>query len=49
VLSGRPARAQHVLQVEMPEKRELEDLYTPKASEMLAELRAQIQIAQRRD
>jgi len=49
VLSGRPARAQHVLQVEMPEKRDLEDLYTPKASEMLAELRAQIQIAQRRD
>jgi len=48
VLSGRPAHAQYVLQVDMPEKRTLEDLYTPKASEMLAELRSQIQIAQGR-
>jgi len=46
VLSGRPASAQHVLKVDMPSKRTLEDLYTPKATSMLAELRAQIQIAQ---
>lgn len=46
VLSGRPAHAQHVLKVDMPAKRTLEDLYTAKATEMLAELRQQIQIAQ---
>ena len=46
VLSGRPAHAQHVLKVEMPAVRTLEDLYTPKATEMLAELRGQIQVAQ---
>lgn len=46
VLSGRPAHAQHVLKVDMPAKRTLEDLYSPRATEMLAELRKQIQIAQ---
>lgn len=46
VLSGRPAHAQHVLDVDIPGKRTLEDLYTQKATEMLAELRQQIQIAQ---
>ncbi len=46
VLSGRPAHAQHVLKVDMPAKRTLEDLYSPKATEMLAELRKQIQVAQ---
>ena len=46
VLSGRPARAQYVLDVEMPAKRTLEDLYTPDATKMLAELRKQIQVAQ---
>lgn len=49
VLSGRPATAQYVLNVEMPEKRSLDDLYTPKAAEMLATLRHQIQIAQGRE
>lgn len=46
VLSGRPARAQYVLDVDMPAKRTLEDLYSTKATEMLAILRHQIQIAQ---
>ncbi|MBX2840109.1 MAG: ABC transporter ATP-binding protein [Gammaproteobacteria bacterium] len=46
VLSGRPAHAQYVLPVEMPDERSLEDLYTPEASDMLAILRQQIQIAQ---
>ena len=48
VLSGRPAHAQYVLEVDIPGKRTLEDLYTPKAVEMLAELRRQIQLAQGR-
>lgn len=46
VLSGRPAHAQYVLDVDLPDKRTLEDLYTSKATEMLAVLRQQIQIAQ---
>ncbi|MFK8078427.1 MAG: ABC transporter ATP-binding protein [Granulosicoccus sp.] len=49
VMSGRPAHAQHILKVDLPAKRSLEDLYTPEASNMLAELRAQIRIAQQRD
>lgn len=48
VLSGRPAHAQYVLDVDIPAKRSLDDLYTPKAAEMLATLREQIQIAQGR-
>ncbi|MBF9032717.1 ATP-binding cassette domain-containing protein [Rhodobacterales bacterium HKCCE2091] len=48
VLSGRPAHAQHILNVDIPAPRTLEDLYTPKAVEMLAVLREQIQIAQGR-
>jgi NitT/TauT family transport system ATP-binding protein len=48
VLSGRPAHAQYVLDVDMPGKRKLDDLYTPKAVEMLAILRHQIQVAQGR-
>ncbi|WP_278026874.1 ABC transporter ATP-binding protein [Roseicyclus salinarum] len=48
VLSGRPARAQYVLDVDMPAKRRLDDLYTPKSVEMLAILRHQIQVAQGR-
>ncbi|MEQ8365269.1 MAG: ABC transporter ATP-binding protein [Roseicyclus sp.] len=48
VLSGRPAHAQYVLDVDIPGKRSLEDLYTPKAVAMLAELRHQIQVAQGR-
>jgi len=46
VLSGRPAHAQHTLKVDIQGKRTLEDLYSVKATEMLAELRHQIQIAQ---
>ncbi|MEO0636873.1 MAG: ABC transporter ATP-binding protein [Pseudomonadota bacterium] len=50
VLSGRPAHAQYVLDVDIKpvngEHRTLDDLYTPEASAMLATLRHQIQIAQ---
>ncbi len=48
VMSGRPAHAQYVLDVDISGKRTLEDLYAPKAVEMLAMLRHQIQIAQGR-
>jgi NitT/TauT family transport system ATP-binding protein len=48
VLSGRPAHAQYVLDVDIPAKRKLDDLYTPRAVEMLATLRHQIQVAQGR-
>ncbi len=48
VLSGRPAHAQYVLEVDIPGKRSLDDLYTQKAVDMLAELRHQIQVAQGR-
>ncbi|MEP0521854.1 MAG: ABC transporter ATP-binding protein [Hyphomicrobiales bacterium] len=48
VLSGRPATTQHILNVDLADDRQLEDLYKPKATEMLAELRHQIQIAQGR-
>lgn len=49
VLSGRPARTQHVLDVDLPADRTIESLYTPKATEMLHLLREQIRIAQGRD
>jgi NitT/TauT family transport system ATP-binding protein len=49
VLSGRPARTQHVLQVDLPADRTIESLYTPEATEMLHLLREQIRIAQGRD
>jgi len=49
VLSGRPAHAQYQLTVNMPEPRVLDDLYGSSATEMLAILRQQIQIAQGRD
>jgi NitT/TauT family transport system ATP-binding protein len=48
VLSGRPATTQFILDVDIPGKRTIEDLYTPKAIEMLATLRQQIQVAQGR-
>jgi NitT/TauT family transport system ATP-binding protein len=48
VMSGRPAHAQYVLDVDIPAKRTLDDLYAPKAVEMLATLRHQIQVAQGR-
>ncbi|MEM1340872.1 MAG: ABC transporter ATP-binding protein [Pseudomonadota bacterium] len=48
VLSDRPARAQYVLDVDLPGPRSLDDLYAPRAVEMLATLRHQIQVAQGR-
>ena len=48
VLSGRPATVQHRLDVGLGAERTLEDLYTPATTEMLHELRRQIQIAQGR-
>jgi NitT/TauT family transport system ATP-binding protein len=48
VLSGRPATAQFVLDVDLPEDRRIDSLYTPKAVAMLATLREQIEIAQGR-
>lgn len=48
VMSGRPAHAQYVLDVDIPGPRSLDDLYAPKAVSMLATLRHQIQVAQGR-
>lgn len=48
VLSGRPARTQYVMEVDLPILRDLEVLYTPKVGEMLQTLREQIKIAQGR-
>jgi NitT/TauT family transport system ATP-binding protein len=48
VLSGRPATSQYVLRNTLPAKRTIDDLYTQKATDMLASLRHQIQIAQGR-
>ncbi len=48
VLSGRPATSQYVLNVDLGDRRSLEDLYTKESVEMLAVLRQQIQIAQGR-
>ncbi len=48
VMSGRPAHAQLVLDIDLPAPRTLDDLYTPKAVEMLATLRHEIQVAQGR-
>jgi NitT/TauT family transport system ATP-binding protein len=49
VLSGRPARTQHVLEVDLPPDRTLDVLYESRAQEMLHLLRDQIRIAQGRD
>lgn len=49
VLSGRPARTQHVLDVDLPGDRTLDVLFEPKAQDMLHLLRDQIRIAQGRD
>ncbi|WP_090159065.1 ABC transporter ATP-binding protein [Loktanella sp. DSM 29012] len=49
VLSGRPARTQYVMDVDLPEDRTLDVLYTPKVADMLHILRDQIKIAQGRD
>lgn len=48
VLSGRPATTQYVLDVPLGPDRVLDDLYEPETTEMLADLRHQIQIAQGR-
>jgi len=48
VLSGRPARTQFVLDVNLKGARDIEHLYTPEAAEMLHVLRHQIEIAQGR-
>jgi NitT/TauT family transport system ATP-binding protein len=49
VLSGRPARTQAVLTVDLPADRRLDILYEPKAQDMLHYLRDQIRVAQGRD
>ncbi|MGV6838964.1 MAG: ABC transporter ATP-binding protein [Planktomarina sp.] len=48
VLSGRPATTQHRLPVSFQEPRHLDQLYTQEATDMLATLRHQIEIAQGR-
>ena len=48
VLSGRPAKTQYVLDVPFGRDRVLDDLFTPEATEMLRDLRHQIQVAQGR-
>lgn len=49
VLSGRPARTQHILSVDLPQDRTIDVLYTQKAADMLHVLRDQIKIAQGRN
>ena len=49
VLSGRPARTQYVMDVDLPDDRTLDVLFTPQAADMLHILRDQIKIAQGRD
>lgn len=49
VLSGRPARTQYVMDVDLPEDRTLDIIFTPKAADMLHTLRDQIKIAQGRE
>lgn len=49
VLSGRPARTQYVLQVDLPASRTIDVLYEPRVVDMLHVLRDQIRIAQGRD
>ena len=48
VLSARPAKVQHVVDVDLGSDRSIEMLYEPGAVAMLADLRHQIQIAQGR-
>ena len=49
VLSGRPARAQYILDIPNTDARSLDDLYTPEAIMMLNNLRHQIKVAQERN
>lgn len=46
VLSQRPATIQHSVHIDLGNVRELKDLYSPEATEMLASLRMQIETAQ---
>ena len=48
VLSGRPARTQYVMDIDLPAERSLDVLYTPAVGDMLHTLRDQIRIAQGR-
>jgi NitT/TauT family transport system ATP-binding protein len=48
VLSGRPARTQFVMDIDLPENRSLDVLFTQKTANMLHVLRDQIKIAQGR-
>ena len=48
VLSGRPAITQYTMEVPWKGERDLDQLYTPQAIDMLGELRRQIQVAQGR-
>ena len=48
VLSGRPARTQYVMRVDLSADRTLDVLYTPEVGEMLHVLRDQIKVAQGR-
>ena len=49
VLSGRPARTQYVVNVDLPADRTLDGLYEKPVADMLSVLRQQIKIAQGRD
>ena len=49
VLSGRPARTQHVMKVHLGQDRVIDNLYTPESAAALNTLRHQIQIAQGRE
>ncbi|MEL7184542.1 MAG: ABC transporter ATP-binding protein [Pseudomonadota bacterium] len=49
VFSARPARAQRVVEIDLGPNRSLDDLYAPRAVELLATLRREIQIAQGRE
>jgi NitT/TauT family transport system ATP-binding protein len=49
VFSARPARAQRVVEIDLGPNRGLDDLYAPRAVELLALLRREIQIAQGRE
>ncbi|MEL6768568.1 MAG: ABC transporter ATP-binding protein [Pseudomonadota bacterium] len=48
VLSGRPARTQRVVEVDLPADRSLDILFTPEVGQMLHTLRDEIKIAQGR-
>lgn len=46
VMSGRPAKTQYVMEIDLPQDRPLDVLYTPEVGERLRILRDQIKIAQ---